>query len=99
MRDVLGDLAERTTLFTEVHHETDATTLCHPNALFDGVYQVWLAGADVRAENIRTVTCSDRWVSEGGLHARQEMAYIRRVLEELAPLTHPIGMQGYRLIR
>lgn len=56
MRCILGDFAERTTLFAEVHDEADAAALSDTDALLDGVDQVWLARADVGAEDVRSVT-------------------------------------------
>lgn len=55
--DLLGDLAEGTTLLAEVNDETNATALRTTDALLDGVDQVRLTCADIGAENVGTVAC------------------------------------------
>jgi len=51
----LGDFSKSASLFTEVDDYTNASILCTMNAFFNGVSEVWLASANVRAEDIRTV--------------------------------------------
>lgn len=54
--EVLCDLTEGATFFAEVDDDADATGLRGLDALFDGVYEVGLACADVRSKHVRSVT-------------------------------------------
>ena len=53
--DVLGHLAEGTTLLAEVDDETNPSALGTTNALLNGVGEVRFTCADVGAEDVRTV--------------------------------------------
>lgn len=74
--NLLGNLAERTTLLAEVDDEADATTLGAAHALFDGVDQVWLTCADVRAKHVGTIAYG-RAVSQKS-RSRMTRSYIHR---------------------
>ena len=48
-KNTLGDLAQRTTFFAEIDNKTDAATLSATDALFNSIYEVRFACANVGA--------------------------------------------------
>ena len=57
LNDALGDFSKCTPFLAEVDNHTDATLLRTTNAFLDRVSQVGFAGANVRAEDIRSIAC------------------------------------------
>lgn len=52
----LCNFTQSSALFTEVNDNATSTFLCFFHGLFDPVNQVWATRADIRAENITSVT-------------------------------------------
>ena len=59
IRNILCDFTERTPFLSEVYAYANASTLCAAHALFDGEYEIWLAGADIRAEDIGAIALDE----------------------------------------
>jgi hypothetical protein len=53
---LLGDFSQCSSFFAEVHYKADSTSLGATDTLFDSEDEIRLAGADVRSEDIGTIT-------------------------------------------